>query len=201
MPTPLDTPIRLEIHPDGELTGGSGTYRKVLEDMASVYFDGEAYSTALRAQGPRTVVYEVQEQSYSRDVGALTIGTSKVLPGLIGDEFAVTRGHLHAISDRAELYLCLSGHGVMLLETIDGDSQAIELTAGQAVNVPGQWLHRSVNVGTEPFVTLFTYASDAGQDYAIIANAGGMKQRIVTDGHGGWLAVPNTRHRGYEVSS
>jgi glucose-6-phosphate isomerase len=193
--------MMLEVHSDGELVGRSGSYRKVLDDMASVYFDADAYATSLRARGPRTVVYEVQEQSYSSGTGALIVGTSRVLPGLIGDEFAVTRGHLHAIPDRAELYLCLSGHGVMLLETVDGRSMAIELVAGQAVNVPGHWIHRSVNVGSEPFVTLFTYAADAGQDYSIIAEAGGMRQRIVSDGHGGWAAVPNTRHRGYSAGA
>ena len=99
-----------------------------------------------------------QSQSYGPHAGALTIGTSTLLPGQYGDEFAVTRGHLHAVSDRAELYYCLSGRGVMLLETVDGRSEAVELTPGEAVNVPGEWVHRSVNVGDEPFVTLFTYA-------------------------------------------
>jgi len=201
MSVAVDNPTILTVHPDGELVGRTGSYRKVLDDMDGVYFDADAYAAALRERGPGTVVYEVQEQLYSRGPGALTVGTSRVLPGLIGDEFAATRGHLHAISDRAELYLCLSGHGVMLLETIDGESQAIELTAGDAVNVPGQWIHRSVNVGHEPFVTLFSYAADAGQDYAIIANAGGMKQRIVSDGSGGWAAVPNIRHSGYSAGA
>ena len=197
MPTSVDEPIRLEVQADGELSGRTRTYQKALEDMADVYLDGDAYTDAVGSLGGGTIVYEVQEQSYSRDPGALILGTSKVLPGRIGNEFAMTRGHLHAIADRAELYLCLSGRGVMLLETIDGESRAVELIPGQAVNVPGHWIHRSVNVGSEPFVTLFTYSADAGQDYGIIAAAGGMKQLIVPDGNEGWTAVPNPRHRGY----
>ncbi len=197
MTSSLLRPTLLRVDPGGELTGSTRTYRKLLGDMEGVYLDADAYATLLREEGPETVVYEVQEQSYSREPGALIVGTSRVLPGLVGDEFAVTRGHLHAIADRAELYLCLSGHGVMLLETVDGRSEAVELTAGEAVNVPGHWIHRSVNVGSEPFVTLFSYSADAGQDYAIISDAGGMKQRIVADGRGGWAAAPNPRHRGY----
>ena len=85
----------------------------------------------------------------------------------------------------------------MLLETVDGRSEAVELTPGEAVNVPGEWVHRSVNVGDEPFVTLFTYATDAGQDYQLIADAGGMKNLVVADARGGWAVRPNPDHTGY----
>lgn len=194
-----DVPSRMHIDPSGSLIGGTRTYVKRLEDMASVYFDADAFGAALRRTGGRTVVYEVREQSYSSEPGGLIVGTSRLRPGMIGDEFAVTRGHLHAISNRAELYHCLSGHGVMLLETVDGASETVELRPGDAVNVPGDWIHRSVNVGAEDFVTVFSYSADAGQDYSIISDAGGMVRRIVAVGADGWAAVPNSRHRGYRV--
>ena len=37
----------------------------------------------------------------------------------------------------------------------------------------------------------FAYPADSGQDYDIIARAGGMRSRIVDDGKGGWKAVDN----------
>jgi glucose-6-phosphate isomerase len=37
----------------------------------------------------------------------------------------------------------------------------------------------------------FAYPADSGQDYDIIAKAGGMKSRIVDDGKGGWKAIDN----------
>ena len=52
-------------------------------------------------------------------------------------------------------------------------------------------------MGDEPFVTLFCYAADAGQDYGIIAEAGGMAQLVVSDGIGSWTTRPNPRHVGY----
>lgn len=197
----LDLPAKLTVSPDGNLAGATGRYVKKLQDLEGVYRNQTAFAELVESLGGEHEVYWVNSQDHGAHEGALTIGTSTLLPGLIGDEFAVTRGHLHAISNRAELYHCLSGHGVMLLETVDGRSEAVELTPGEAVNVPGEWVHRSVNVGDEPFVTLFTYCTDAGQDYGIIGNAGGMKNLVVTDGKGGWTTRPNPDHRGYAAAA
>jgi len=196
-PFPPALPSALTIHPDGTLVGRTATYEKHLADMQSIYSDSTAFQSLVDSDGADTLAYSVQSQMYGEESGALIVGTSTLLPGMIGNEFSVTRGHLHTISDRAELYYCLSGHGVMLLETVDGQSKTIELNPSQATNVPGHWIHRSVNVGTEPLVTLFCYSADAGQDYGIISDAGGMSVRIVDDGNGGWTTVPNLTHRGY----
>lgn len=192
-------PAALQIAPDGVITGATSGYDKFLGDMGGVYLDDAAYRSAVSELGPEHLVYHVDEHRNAEGPGALIIGTSTLLPGRYGDEFAVTRGHLHAKADRAELYHCLSGRGVMLMETVDGRSEAVPLEAGHAVHVPGHWIHRSVNVGDEPFVTLFCYAADAGQDYGLISRAGGMKQLVVSDGAGGWTTRPNPRHTGYEA--
>lgn len=197
----LDTPEKLHVHSDGQLTGAARRYAKHLGDLDGVYRDHEAWSREVEARGADALAYQVDDHRYQEGSGALITGTSTVLPGRIGDEYAMTRGHIHAVSDRAELYYCLSGHGVMLLETISGRSEAVELRAGDAVNVPGEWIHRSVNVGSEPFVTLFCYAADAGQDYGVISDAGGMRRLIVDDGDGGWSVRDNPDHRGYGEAS
>lgn len=192
----VDIPVLLEIAREGGIVGRSRRYEKRLGDMEGVYRDGAAWSAAVAERTADELVYWVDDHRYQEGSGALIVGTSTVLPGRMGDEFAVTRGHIHAVADRAELYYCLSGRGVMLMETLDGQSSAIELTPGKAVDVPGHWIHRSVNVGDEPFVTLFCYAADAGQDYGVIADAGGMKNLVVVDGDG-WALAPNPDHRGY----
>ncbi|OIU85724.1 hypothetical protein BFN01_12405 [Microbacterium sp. AR7-10] len=186
----------LTISPLGGIEGRSRRYEKTLGEMSGVYRDDAAWRAAVAERGADELVYWVDDHRYQEGPGALIVGTSTLLPGRIGDEFAVTRGHLHAVADRAELYHCLSGRGVMLLETLDGQSAAIELTPGKAVNVPGHWIHRSVNVGDEPFVTLFCYAADAGQDYAVISDAGGMQNLVVADGDG-WTLTANPDHTGY----
>ncbi|MDR1799253.1 MAG: cupin domain-containing protein [Bifidobacteriaceae bacterium] len=198
MPTPAQ-PTAVVIATDGTIQGRNGDYTKYLGDLAGVYRDGDAFAAAVAAQGAQTVVYRVEENRVGTGPGALILGTSTVLPGKIGREYALTRGHLHAQADRAEIYYCIAGHGVMVLETVDGQSQALEMTPGVAVHVPGHWIHRSVNVGTEPLVTVFIYNADAGQDYGIIGQAGGMAQLIVDDGQGGWRAEPNPDHKGYQA--
>lgn len=196
----IDQPVTLDIAADGTITGRSRRYEKVAADLSGVYRDNAAWRSQVETDGADRLVYWVDDHRYQEGPGALIVGTSTLLPGRVGEEFAMTRGHLHAVADRAELYYCLSGRGVMLLETVDGRSEAVELTPGKAVDVPGHWIHRSVNVGDEPFVTLFCYAADAGQDYAIIADAKGMSSLVVTDGVGGWTTVPNPDHRGYTAA-
>ena len=190
-------PAPLTIGSDGSMAGASGSYRKHLGDLAGVYRDGAAYAAGVERLGADHLVYTVEESRVSDGAGALVVGTSILLPGRVGDEYAVTRGHLHAVADRAELYHCLSGSGILLLDTVDGESEVHPMSAGDALHVPGHWVHRSVNVGDEPFVSLFCYAADAGQDYGIIADAGGMATLVVTDGQGGWTTRPNPDHRGY----
>jgi glucose-6-phosphate isomerase len=89
----------------------------------------------------------------------------------------------------------------MLLETLEGESRALPIAPGEAVHVPGYWVHRSVNIGDEAFITLFCYPADAGQDYQIIADAGGMAQLVVSDGADGWTTKPNPRHLGYRSAA
>ncbi len=193
----LSDPAFLALASDGVMTGATGSYEKLLGDLAGVYLDDDAYQEAVASFGAERLAYRVEVNQLDEGAGALIIGTSTVLPGRVGDEFAMTRGHLHVKADRAELYYCISGRGVMLMDTVAGDSRAIQMTPGEAVHVPGHWVHRSVNVGDEPLVTLFCYGADAGQDYQIIADAGGMVQLVVTDGQDGWTTTPNPRHVGY----
>jgi glucose-6-phosphate isomerase len=182
---------------DGALRGRTSGYQKRLGEMAGVYRDAQAYASAMTEHGADHQVYRVEEHRAGSGAGALIIGTSTLLPGRYGDEFAVTRGHLHRKPDRAELYHCLSGRGVLLLESVDGQSRAVALAPGAAVHVPGHWVHRSVNTGDGPLVTLFCYPEDAGQNYEIIGAAGGMAQLVVDDGAGGWTTRANPDHRGY----
>ena len=83
--------------------GRSSRYQKRLGDLSGVYRDRDAFGELLAVHGPAALSYTVEESRVGDGPGALIIGTSTLLPGVVGREFAMTRGHLHAIADRAEL--------------------------------------------------------------------------------------------------
>lgn len=181
----------------GALAGSSERYEKRLAELRGLYRDGPAFDAALAADDG-SPVYWVESSTVERGEGALTVGLSVLRPGRIGDEFAMTRGHLHARPEYAELYYGVAGTGVMLLESLDGRSRALPISPGVAVHVPGGWVHRSVNVGADTLQTLFCYATEAGQDYGIIEDAGGMQQLVVA-APDGWTTRPNPDHEGYRA--
>lgn len=195
VPVPAMLPASVLIAPaTGEMTGRTRRYEKRYDDLAGLFADEAAYADIARTRGAE-VAYQVDEFRPSDRAGDIIFGTSTLYPGRVGNEFIFTRGHIHAVSDRPEIYFCQSGHGVMLMELADGTVRAEEMTPNSVVYVAPHWIHRSVNVGTEPLITLFCYPADAGQDYEIIARAGGMRDLIVAGSDGGWRQVPNPRYR------
>ncbi|WP_408886846.1 glucose-6-phosphate isomerase family protein [Lichenicola cladoniae] len=176
------------------MTGRTRRYEKRYDDLDGLFLDQAAFAAIAGTRGSE-VAYQVDEFRPSDNAGDIIFGTSTLYAGRVGTEFIFTRGHIHAVSDRPEIYFCQSGHGIMLMELADGTVRVEEMTPNSVVYVAPHWIHRSVNVGSEPLVTLFCYPADAGQDYEIIARAGGMRDLIVDDGAGGWKQVPNPRYR------
>jgi glucose-6-phosphate isomerase, archaeal len=189
-------PALLSMDPQtGAISGRTRRYEKRIDELGGLFADEVAFAE-IRSTGGSEIAYRVDEYRPSERAGDVIFGTSTLYPGKVGDEFLMTRGHIHRISDRPEIYVCQAGHGVMLMELTDGTIRAEELVPNAIVYVAPHWIHRSVNVGNTPFITLFCYPADAGQDYDIIATAGGMKERVVDNGSGGWALAPNPRYRG-----
>ncbi len=190
----IPNPTSHHINPtNGELTNASGHYSKSLRDLAGVYRDEVAFSEAVARDGD-AMVYRVSDVRPDAGHGDLIFGTTFMEPGRIGDEFFMTRGHIHATANRPETYYGEAGQGVMLLESPEGETRVLEVLPRQIVYVPPFWIHRSVNTGAAPLVMSFCYPSDSGQDYSIIERSGGMASRIVADGTG-WKEIPNTSYR------
>lgn len=176
---------------EGNLTNATGRYVKHLKDLEGLYAD----SAALARQNGDAAVYEVTEFRPSQANGDLIFGVTRMEPGRIGDEFYFTRGHIHGTANRPECYYGEAGSGVMLLESPEGECRALPIGPRTICYVPPYWIHRSVNVGDVPLVMSFSYPADSGQDYDVIARTGGMRQRIVRDGTGGWKAIDNASYR------
>lgn len=192
---PLEEPRAYPINlADGHLASAPGRYEKRLKDLAGLYADTAAFEAEVAVKGD-AVVYEVTDVRPAVVEGGMIFGVTHMMPGRVGREFYMTRGHIHARADRPEIYVGEAGAGLMLLESPAGDMRIIPITPGVVCYVPPFWIHRSVNTGEAPFVMLFSYPADAGQDYEIIARAGGMRWRVVTDGAGGWTTQDNPAWR------
>jgi len=105
--------------------------------------------------------------------GHLMYCISTLQPGLVGEEYFMTKGHYHSALNTAEIYLCLRGEGQMVMKTTDGKFAAERMTRGRMVYVPPFWAHRSVNTGSaEPLVSFCVYPVDAGHNYGDIVKEG-----------------------------
>lgn len=192
------SPSSCRIDPGGAMTNPTGAKRTRIRDLAGLFADEAAFA-ALSAANGDALAYGVDEFRPERAAPQeLIFGTSTLEPGRVGDEFFMTRGHIHVKSDRPEIYFCQEGRGVMHMELPSGETKPMEMHPGIVIHVPPYWIHRSVNTGTAPLVTFFCYPADAGQDYEIIARAGGMRTLIVADGDG-WREAPNPRYRGRDA--
>lgn len=123
--------------------------------------------------------------------GELLHGISIVHPGKVGDEYYMTKGHFHTVLETAEVYVCLSGQGAMVMETPEGDWAVEWLAPGRVLYVPPRWAHRSVNTGPDDLITLFAYPGHAGHDYGTIEQQGFRK--LIVERDGAAVVVDNPR--------
>ena len=178
----MDNPLSLNIPFDLNtgLSSARESTTRHLSKMAGMYADADAFE-AMLPDDP--LVYEFYEMGLPERDGDVAFGTSITYPGKVGDEYFMTKGHFHTILDTAEVYYCLAGTGMMLMENPDGDWEARELNPGTALYVPGRYAHRSVNTGSNgPLVTFFAFRADAGHDYGTIETKGFRKLVVERDG-------------------
>jgi glucose-6-phosphate isomerase, archaeal len=154
----------------GSLTPFAGSFERRLSDMAGAYEDREAVSELLSA-GLDPVIYSGYDADVPHASGHVRFRTTIVRPGVIGAEFFMTKGHHHR-PDAAEVYVGMSGSGLMIMETRGGEFATAELLPSAAVYVPPGWAHRTVNTADKPLVFLAVYPGDAGYDYEAIEQRG-----------------------------
>jgi glucose-6-phosphate isomerase, archaeal len=161
-------------------------YAKRVEELRGLYRDAEAFEAFVEAH-PDAIGYEVV--GYRRDGSDIFFGTTKMYPGKIGDEFFLTRGHYHVRRDCGEAYYTQSGHGLLLLQTRDGETREVEMGPGVCAFIPPDWAHRSVNTGSEPLIFTWFCQTTAGHDYGDILTHG--MRRLVVERDGRPTTIPN----------
>ncbi|HUA40080.1 MAG TPA: glucose-6-phosphate isomerase family protein [Streptosporangiaceae bacterium] len=153
----------------GVLAPAAGEFTRRLSDMAGAYADSEAVRSLLAHDDP--VMYAGYDASVPPEAGHLTFRTTIVMPGTIGSEYFMTKGH-HHIRDSAEFYLGMSGTGLLLMQSRSGDFAQQDLEPRASIYVPPGWAHRTINTGNVPLIFLAVYFGDAGHDYESVADVG-----------------------------
>jgi len=162
--------------------------KRPLSKIKDIFYDTAAAEDLLQKGDP--VVYEFYDLGIPETAEDLAFGTSILYPGTVGDEFHMTKGHFHTLLETAEIYYCLKGFGMMMMESPEGDVEYQLMKPGQAVYVPGRYAHRSINLSAEEtLITFFTFRADAGHDYGTIEEKG-FKKLVVKDGES-WKIIDN----------
>jgi glucose-6-phosphate isomerase, archaeal len=178
----MDLPFTLDIHAPSWIPSHFDNHiLRKLSSMKGQYYDTEAYD-ALSTRCDY-VLYEVYEIHRPVVDGELLSGVTFLHPGMVGNEYNMTKGHFHAVLDTAEFYYCLAGTGAMVMETPEGEWSVKDFRAGRMLYVPPRWAHRSVNTSKkDDLVLLFVYPAHAGHDYGTIEKQGFRKLMVEIDG-------------------
>lgn len=172
----------------GTLVGDKITgLTRSLRDLRGVFRDSQAYDS----MDPATLVYSVQLYQPVADgvEGGLFWGSTVIEPGVVGDEYFLTKGHFHAVRNRAEYYVTAQGAGALILMTPDRQTRMERMLPGSVHYIPGATAHRVANTGNMPLSFLACWPSDAGHDYESIQKCGfsgrvrkiGGEPRLVAD--------------------
>ena len=165
---------------DGKIAGHSPVERH-LRDVYSAFADQPA-AAALLAAGDLLLYYVTMLDEHN-GAGALHYALGVLMPGKVGAEYFMTKGHFHAWRPAAEVYIGLAGQGMMLLEHEEtGECSAVTLAENTVVYVPGHTAHRTVNTGSEPLVYWGILSSEAGHDYGAVGKRNFRQVIVEVDG-------------------
>src|SRR5215212_5077586 len=124
-----------------DLTAGAITGDAVSESVRTIgEMQGLYADEAARAAMPQNaVVYRTfwAKGEAEGTEGALLFGTTVLEPGMVGDEFFMTRGHFHALRNRAEFCLTIGGQGALILMDEDRATRMEEMRPGSLHVAPG----------------------------------------------------------------
>ena len=178
-----DTPFTFNVNaPDFIPSRMDNHIVRRLSDLKGQFYDRDAYNKLLKAHDK--VLYEVYEIKRPEVIGEILHGISILYPGKVGYEFHMTKGHFHSVLDTAEVYYCLYGEGLMVMETPEGETAVKSLAPGRVLYVPPRWAHRSVCTSRqEKLVTFFAYPANAGHNYRTIEKKG-FRKIVVDKGQG-----------------
>lgn len=152
-----------------------------LKDLSGIFQDEKTFGS----MGPEQIAYTVQAWLPVAEgtPGGLFFGVSTIMPGKVGSEYFMTKGHFHAQSDRAEFYWGVQGKGMLILMDRDRHTWGEEIYTGSLHYIGSEIAHRLANTGSENLVVGACWPSDAGHNYEEIAATGFSARLLEIDGN------------------
>ncbi len=168
----MTDPMKATVITQGRTLTGPGIDRvnRKIKDLRDIFSDQEAYAK----MDDEAVVYEVE--SYfpvaHNTEGGLFYGITNILPGTVGDEYFMTKGHFHRIRNRGEIYTTIEGEGMLILMDEQRNISTERMYPGSVHYIPGHTAHRTANTGDSILSFWAVWPSDAGHDYETISTQG-----------------------------
>lgn len=164
------SPVELDL-PDYYMKGEPiMTQVRMLKDLKGIFQDEKSFLE----MDPEQKVYTVQSWMpvVEGTPGGLYFGTSTIYPGKVGNEYFMTKGHTHALSDRAEFYWGVKGKGMLILMDHNRNTWVEEVYPGSLHYIGAEVAHRLANTGDLNLIVGACWPSDAGHNYESIASDG-----------------------------
>ncbi len=138
---------------------------RTLSSMKEAFVDQNAAEEILTREDPRVV--EVYMAPVPSGEGFLMANINMVYPGKVGNEYFMTKGHIHDNPIYSpEIYITVKGTGKLVLQTLDGQVSVQDMEEGLINYIPAPWAHRCVNTGDVPLVYLGIFPANTRRDYS-----------------------------------
>ena len=151
-----------------------------VSDLKMMFNDKQAVGQILDS-GDR-LVYEIRYYPFITSNSDMALGVTRIFPGKVGNEYHMTKGHIHARDDQPEIYYCVQGTGYLLMDTLEGEFVATPWMPGTITHIPPMWAHRVVNTGDDLLVFVASFHISAGHEYSAVAERGFAKIVVEKDG-------------------
>ena len=142
-----------------ELQNAESKSERKISEMKDEYLYGGKIG-----ENEQDIVYEVSCTDVKKQPGSLLQAITVIHPGDVGGEFFMTKGHYHKDETCDEIYICMSGKGVLILQD-ENEAHVVELTPGVSAYILGKYGHRTINVSDEDFVFMSIWPGNSVYDY------------------------------------
>lgn len=142
--------------------------RRTLEDCSTIFNDQLAVKRILHEEKRNPVLIDVYMAPIPEEPEHSMVLMTRIYPGKVGNEFFMTKGHIHKSDKAPEVYITLQGKGRLILQTPNNSLHICDMSTGEINYIPSGWAHRAVNTGSNELIFLGVYPADSSRDYSFI---------------------------------